>query len=141
MRDSENNKYNEIPIVGPSNKKFGLTFAIIFFVIGLFLWHKKAAVVFWPLALSATFLCSGLFMPKSLNALNLLWLKFGLLLHRLTSPIILAVMFYLLITPMGILMRVFGRCPIDKNFNVQLNSYWIVRNPPGPDPESMRNQF
>jgi hypothetical protein len=135
------NKSSEIDIVGPSNKKFGLTFAIIFFVIGLFLWYEKAAVVFWPMVLGATFLGLGLFLPKSLNALNLLWLKFGLLLHRVTSPIILATMFYLLITPMGILMRVFGRCPIDKKFNAQLNSYWIVRDPPGSDPESMRNQF
>jgi len=140
MIDSKN-VYSEISIVRPSNKKFGLTFAVIFFAIGLFLWYLKAAVVFWPLALGAIFLGLGLFLPKSLTALNSLWLKFGLLLHRVTSPIILAIMFYLLITPMGILMRIFGRCPIDKKFNAQLNSYWIVRDPPGPDPESMRNQF
>ena len=140
MIDSKN-KSSEIPMIGPSNKKFGLTFAIIFFLIGLFLWFEKAAFVFWPMALGATFLGLGLFVPKSLNALNLLWLKFGLLLHRVTSPLILATMFYLLITPIGILMRAFGRCPIDKKFNAQLSSYWIARDPPGPDPESMRNQF
>jgi hypothetical protein len=76
-----------------------------------------------------------------LAPLNRLWLKFGLLLHKVVSPIVLGVMFFLVITPIGLTMRAFGKNPLRLKLDKQSGSYWIERVPPGPAPESLKDQF
>ncbi len=80
-------------------------------------------------------------MPSLLAPLNRVWTKFGLLLHKVVSPIVLGVMFYLVITPTGLLMRLFGKDPLRLKFDGTAKSYWIPREPPGPKPDSIKDQF
>jgi len=79
--------------------------------------------------------------PTLLAPLNRLWTRFGLLLHRIVSPVVLGIMFFLVVTPMGLLMRAFGKDPLRLRFEKDLPSYWINRNPPGPAPDTLDHQF
>jgi hypothetical protein len=79
--------------------------------------------------------------PALLTIPNKLWQRFGLLLHHIVSPIVLAIMFYLVVTPMGLLRRVFARKAVRLRRDPAAESYWIKREPPGPKPDSMPRQF
>ena len=92
----------------------------------------RPAAAFFALALAA---------PGVLGPLNRLWLGFGRLLNRLVSPVILALLFYLVITPIGLVMRLAGHDPLRIRWDTGAATYWIERRPPGPEPETMRNQF
>lgn len=124
-----------------SDRFFGLTFFIVFLLIALWplLWGRPLR----PLALgvAAAFLAVSLARPALLAPLNRLWLKFGELLHSVTSPIILGLMFYLVITPIGFLMRLFGKDFLRLRRDPACQSYWIRREPPGPDKTSLNRQF
>ena len=95
----------------------------------------------WAMVIAAAFLFAGLALPRILRPLNSVWLRFGLLLHRITSPIILAMLFYLTVLPTGLVMRALGKDLLRLRFDRNARSYWIERSPPGPEPESLRNQF
>jgi hypothetical protein len=126
---------------GPSNRVFGLVFAAVFLAIGLLpaFWGKS--VHLWSLPISASFLLAALLIPSVLGPLNSLWLKFGLLLHRIVSPVVLGIMFFGVITPMGLVMRALGKDPLRLRREPEATTYWIDREPPGPAPESLRDQF
>ena len=79
--------------------------------------------------------------PVLLSRLNRLWIKLGLLLGKVVSPIALAILLYGVLTPVAIVIRVTGRDPLRLKLDRDADSYWIVRNPPGPPPDSMGNQF
>jgi hypothetical protein len=79
--------------------------------------------------------------PRVLTPLNRLWTRFGLLLHAAISPVILALLFYACIAPIGFLMRLSGNDPLRRHYDTNADSYWIKRHPPGPQPETFRNQF
>jgi len=68
-------------------------------------------------------------------------MKLGDILHRIASPIALAILFYGVVTPTGLLMRLFGKDPLRLRFDREAKSYWIAREPPGPAPESLKDQF
>ena len=105
-------------------------------------WLLAVAAVGYSLcAATAGFLLVALGFPSILAPLNRLWLRFGLLLHRIVSPLVLGIMFFLVITPMGLLMRAFGKDLLRLKFDRAAASYWIERTPPGPPPESMADQF
>jgi hypothetical protein len=125
----------------PSNRKFGLMFAAVFLILGLAPLLILGRFTAWPWIASGVFLLAALAAPKLLAPLNRLWMKFGLLLHHIVSPIVLALMFFGVIMPIGLLMRLLGKRPIPTGFDRQAGSYWIARTPPGPEPESLRNQF
>ncbi len=76
-----------------------------------------------------------------LAPLNRAWARLGLVLHRLTNPLVMAVIFYLAVTPTALVLRLFGKDPLRRRFEPEAESYWIERRPPGPAPESMRHQF
>jgi len=116
-------------------------FAIVFALIGLSPLFVGRAIRFWSLAVCAIFLVCALVFPSVLAPLNRVWLRFGLLLHKIVSPVVLGIMFYLVITPIGLLMRALGKDPLRLKFDKQSNSYWIERVPPGPTPESLKDQF
>ena len=92
-------------------------------------------------AASLLFLLFALVLPKALAPLNWVWTKFGLVLHRIVSPVVLGVLFYGVFTPLGIIMRLFGGDPLRLRFNPNAQSYWIERTPPGPAPDSLKDQF
>lgn len=126
---------------GSSNRSFGVVFAAFFAIIGLLPLVSGGRVHLWALALGGIFLFFGLVFPSALAPLNRLWAKFGLLLHKIVSPIMLGIIFYLVITPIGLLLRLFGKDPLRLKFDRAAKSYWIPRDPPGPAPESFKDQF
>ena len=92
--------------------------------------------------LSRRHFCSiALALPSVLTQLNRLWLRFGLLLHRVVSPLVLGIMFFLVVTPTGIVMRLLGKDPLRLRYEETASTYWIDRTPPGPAPESLDRQF
>ena len=126
---------------GTSDRFFGLTFFVVFLIIALWPLLKQGAVQLPTLGVSLGFLAVSLTFPALLAPLNKTWLKFGALLHSITSPIILGVMFYLVITPIGLIMRLTGKDFLRLKFDPDCSSYWIRREPPGPDRNSLHRQF
>jgi hypothetical protein len=124
-----------------SNRAFGWVFTIVFLIIALVPLFSGGAVRWWSLVLSGIVAVVTIAAPAILTVPNRLWLRFGLLLHRIVSPVVLAIMFYGVFTPMGVLKRAFGKDSLRLSRNGSAQSYWIKRDPPGPKPESMSNQF
>ena len=126
---------------GSSNRTFGLVFAAFFgFVAVLPAWRGEALRA-WAAVTAAGFAVVALAAPHLLGPLNRLWMRVGSLLNRVVSPIALGVLFYAAVTPTGLLMRLFGKDPLRLRFDHEAPTYWIERVPPGPEPESLRNQF
>jgi saxitoxin biosynthesis operon SxtJ-like protein len=128
-------------VKGPSNRSFGFVFAVVFLVIGLLPLIGGHRVLIWSLATGAAFGVVALVAPAVLTPLNRIWLKFGLLLHKIVSPIVLGILFFVVITPMGLAMRLFGKDPLRLRLDRGTKSYWIERVPPGPAPETLKDQF
>jgi len=128
-------------VQGSSNRSFGLVFAVVFAIVGIFPFAFGGVIRLWSLAVAAVFLVLALAAPAILAPLNRLWLKFGLLLHRVVNPVVLGIMFFAVITPTGLLMRLCGKDPLRLKFDKSVKSYWITREPPGPAPESLKDQF
>jgi hypothetical protein len=83
----------------------------------------------------------GLVAPGSLSALNRAWMKLGLILFKVVNPVVLALIYGVAMVPIGLLMRLTGGDPLRLKFDPAAETYWIVRDPPGPAPETMTNQF
>ena len=128
-------------IQGSSDRGFGIVFACVFTIIGLWPLFSDGTVRIWSLAIAAGFLVVALARPGLLASLNRLWMRFGLLLSKVVNPVIMALLYYVTVTPMGLLMRALGKDLLRLRFEPGAKSYWIERRPPGPDPESMVNQF
>jgi len=124
-----------------SHRGFGLVLAAFFAFIGaLSVYHGSTRWHYWfPLA--AAFAVVAYAAPNVLAPLNCLWAKLGHLLHMIVSPLFLAVLFYGCVVPVGFLMRLSGKDPMRRRFEPSAESYWIVRKPPGPAPESFKHQF
>lgn len=131
----------EEEVHGSSDRSFGIVMAVFFALVGLFPLLHGGPVRWWALGLAAAFLALALFWTAPLRPLNRLWMKFGLLLSRVISPVILALLFYVTVTPVGLLMRAAGKDPMRLRRNDAATSYWIPREPPGPTPGSMKRQF
>jgi hypothetical protein len=116
--------------------------AAAFLLIGLLpLLHAPHAVRWWAVAVAVAFGGLAQWWTTPLAPLNRLWQRFGLLLHRIVSPIVLGLLFYLTVLPVGLLMRAFGKDPLRLRADRAARSYWIVREPPGPSGDSMKQQF
>ena len=126
--------------MGPSDRSFGLTFAGVFSIVGLWPLPGRGEVRLWALAIAAAFLLAALLVPTVLAPLNRLWLRFGLVLHKVTTPIILGAIFFLVVLPTGLLMRLFGKRPLKLHLERAAESYW-VRREGSLEPASMKNQF
>jgi hypothetical protein len=124
-----------------SERSFGLVFAAVLSIVAAWPLIDGAEPRLWALAVAAGFLGSAMIAPGLLRPFNLLWFKFGQVLHRVTSPLIMGLLFFTTVTPMALLMRLFGRDPLNRRFDAAAESYWIIREPPGPAPESLRKQF
>lgn len=131
----------EPEVRGSSDRSFGLVFATVFLAVGLWPLGRGGTLRVWALAVAGVFFAAALAGPSLLAPLNRLWTRFGLLLSKVTTPIVMGVLFYLVVTPTGLLMRLFGKDPLRLSRDRVAGSYWIHREPPGPSPETMTNQF
>lgn len=128
-------------IQSSSDRSFGFVFAAVFLIIALYPLLNAQGVRIWAIAVSGVFLLLAMFLPKVLAPANRLWTKFGLLLHNIVSPIALGILFFLVVTPTGLLLRFFKKDPLRLRFDSAADSYWIKRDPPGPAADSLNNQF
>jgi hypothetical protein len=131
----------EKEIVIGSNRSFGLVFSSLFALVGFLPLVHGAEPRVWSLVIAFVILIPAVFLPGALRPLNVLWSRFGLLLNRIVSPIVLALVFYGAVTPMGVLVRRFGNNSLRLRRDPDSSSYWITRRPPGPAPETLKNQF
>lgn len=128
-------------VKGSSDRSFGITFAVVALIVaGVSFWRGGPS---WPYALAAAATFGGLALaaPTVLGPLNRLWLKFGLLLHHVINPLVMGLLFFGVITPMALIVRLLGKDLLRLRFDAQAKSYWIPREPPGPAPDTMRHQF
>jgi len=120
-----------------SNKEFGIVFFIIFFIISLYPLINNGDIRLWSLLIAIVFLILGLTNSRILTPLNRLWLKFGLFLGKIVSPLIMGIIFFFVVTPIGFIMRILKKDLLNLKFNNN-KSYWISKN--GPK-SKMKNQF
>lgn len=128
-------------VEGSSDRSFGLVFAAVFLVIAVIPLFHGEAIRWWSVGVAVIFALVALLKPALLAGLNRLWMKLGLLLGKVVSPIALGILFYIVITPIGLMIRLTGKDPLRLKFDPDAASYWIPREPPGPPPGSMNNQF
>lgn len=124
-----------------SDRSFGIVFTVLFALIGIWPLLDATAPRWWAILIAVVLLVIAIFRPPILAPLNRAWTRFGLLLHGVVNPILMALMFYLAVTPIGLLMRLAGKDPLRTRFDDTAVSYWIHRDPPGPPPSSMKNQY
>ncbi len=120
-----------------SNRSFGIVFFIVFLLIALYPLLKGSDLRIWSLVISFIFLILGLINSKILTPLNRLWFKFGLLLGRFISPLIMGIIFFIVVTPIGIIMRLLKKDLLNLKYNKK-ETYWIDKT--GPK-SKMKNQF
>ena len=117
-----------------SNRSFGVVFFILFVLIALYPLLKGNDLRIWSLLISFGFLILGVINSRILTPLNKLWFKFGLLLGKIVSPIIMGIIFFMIVTPIGVIMRLLNKDLLNLKYNQQ-NSYWIKKT----GPKSKRN--
>jgi hypothetical protein len=120
-----------------SNKSFGIIFFVVFLLIAAYPLINNGELRVWSLVLSLAFLILGLLNSKILYPLNKIWFKFGLLLGRIVSPLVMVIIFFLVVTPIGLLMRILNKDLLNLKFN-KSKSYWIEKN---EQKSKMKNQF
>ena len=121
----------------PSNQSFGIVFFLVFFLFSLYPLIKGNNIIIWSLLVSIIILILGLINSRLLTPLNKIWFKFGFLLGKIISPIIMSIIFFLVVTPIGFTMRLLGKDLLNLKNNKN-KSYWIENN--GPK-SNMKNQF
>tara|TARA_B110001450_G_C17645026_1_gene490851 strand:- start:1443 stop:1832 length:390 start_codon:yes stop_codon:yes gene_type:complete len=120
-----------------SNKSFGIVFSIVFIIIFIYPLLKYGVIRYWPLIISLVFLILGFLKPNLLTPLNKVWTKFGMLLGNLISPIIMGIIFFLVVTPIALIMRILGKDLLNLRKSNH-DTYWIKKN---NLKSSMQNQF
>jgi len=120
-----------------SNRSFGIVFFIVFLLIALYPLINNSEIRIWSLLISIIFLILGLLNSVILTPLNKLWFKFGIVLGKIISPVIMGIIFFLVVTPIGLIMRFLGKDVLNLKYHKN-KSYWIEKN--GPK-SKMKNQF
>ena len=120
-----------------SNRSFGIVFFIFFLIVGTYPIFFQGELRIWSLIVSIIFLLLGIINARFLTPLNLLWFKFGMLLGRIVAPIVMGLVFFLVVTPTGLIMRILNKDPLRlKKKNIK--TYWIERS---SIKSEMKNQF
>ena len=120
-----------------SNRSFGIVFFIVFLLIALYPLTYNEEIRIWSIIISLIFLILGLLNSKILAPLNKLWFKFGIFIGKIISPLIMVIIFFLVVTPIGLIMRLLGKDVLNLKYN-NSQSYWIEKK--GPK-SKMKNQF
>ena len=121
-----------------SNRSFGLVFFAVFLIVALWPLKYEEDIRLWSLALSIIFLILGVLNSKLLTPQNKLWFKFGILLGRIVSPIVMGIVFFLVVTPTGVFMRLLGKDLLKTNKTKSASTYWIKRD---KQHSTMKKQF
>jgi hypothetical protein len=121
-----------------SNRSFGLVFFIVFLIVSTWPLTNEEQVRIWSAIISAVFLILGLINSKFLSPLNRLWFKFGIILGAIVAPIVMGFIFFLVVTPIGLVMRIMGRDILNKKYDKKRETYWIKR---GKSVSTMKQQF
>ena len=130
-----NNKSN---IRMGSNRNFGLVFFVVFLILGLWPIKNGGEINIFLILISLVFLFLAITKSKFLTPLNKLWFKFGIKLGAIIAPIVMGVVFFLVVTPIGIMMKIIGRDLINKKINKNIKTYWLNRK---KAVGSMKRQF
>jgi hypothetical protein len=139
MSDPERRSFNP-PKIG-SNRNFGILLAVIFLIIGLWPIVSGDPIRAWSLLVAALLLAAALILPHSLAPLNKGWFQFGLLLGKVLTPIVMGVLFSVAIVPAALILRLLGKDILRLRSDPALGTYWLPKLPPGPTPESLKDQF
>ena len=121
-----------------SNRSFGFVFFVVFLAISLWPLKSQGDLRLWAFILSLIFLVLGVLNSKFLTPLNKLWYKFGILLGTIISPIVMGVVFFIVVTPIGLIMRFFGKDMLRINKNKLVSTYWVNRE---KQKTTMKKQF
>jgi hypothetical protein len=124
-----------------SERSFGIVMAVALALLAVLNWWHDGHVWPWMGAIAVLFLVAALLHPIVLKPLNWVWFKFGLLLHAIVNPVVMGLLFYLAVFPTGLIMRALGKDLLHLKREPDSDSYWIVRQPPGPAPETMKDLF
>lgn len=127
-----------IDIIRGSERNFGLTFAAVFSLIGIYLSWSSGDVLWWWFAAAAAFLVISFAAPAIFRLPNIWWFKLGVLLGRVVAPIVMALVYVVTLVPMGLFVRLSGKDILHLEMDRSCESYWIVRETP---PQPMKNQF
>ena len=138
--DGRNRSTSE-PAARGSDRGFGVLFVIVLAAVGVLPLLGGEPPRGWALTASGLLLAVALFKAQWLAPLNRVWTRFGLLLHRIVSPVVLAAIYFAVVTPTGLVMRALGQDPLRLRRDPDAESYWILRQPPGPERESMTRLF
>jgi len=121
-----------------SNKSFGIVFFVIFIIIALWPLLKDENIRVWSIIISIIFLTLGLLNSKILTPLNKLWMRLGILLGAIVSPIVMGVVYFGVITPIGLIMKLFGKDVLNLKIDTNKNTYWTLKK---KIPSKMKDQF
>ena len=121
-----------------SNRSFGIVFFVVFLIIAIYPLLNDGSVRLWSLIISIIFLILGLLNSKILSPFNKIWFKFGLLLGKIVSPVVMGFIFFIIVTPIGLLMRILGKDLLNLKFSDKEYSYWQKKS---EIKSKMKNQF
>ena len=121
-----------------SNRSFGLLFFVVFLIVSLWPLTHEGSIRIWSVIISAVFLILGLINSRLLTPLNVLWFKLGMTLGAIISPIVMGIVFFLVVTPTGFILRIMGKDLLNKKYDKEKETYWIKRNAPTG---TMKRQF
>ena len=133
---SESIRYTSIEQSSP--KSFGILFSIVFLIIALYPLTNSEDIHLWAMIISAIFLLLAFVAPQLLALPNKLWFKFGILLGSIIAPVVMALVYFIVVLPTGLIMRLLGKDILKQRLDKDAKSYWINRSEPVG---SMKNQF
>ena len=129
-------KNNKIKI--SSNRSFGIVFFVVFFVFAIWPLLNNQDIRIWSLIISLVFLILGILNSNLLKPLNIIWFKFGLLLGSIIAPIIMGIVFFVVVTPTSLIMKIIGKDLLNNKYDKNKKSYWIIRE---KNKSTMKQQF
>ncbi|PCK08158.1 MAG: hypothetical protein COA42_10575 [Alteromonadaceae bacterium] len=135
---SESTSYVEVKM--GSERSFGWVFAAVFAIIAGLAYYKSGKILYWSVGVAVVLGVITLIKPSLFKPFNFVWFKFGMLLGHIIAPLVMMLIFFLVVTPIGLLMRLFGKDPLRLKRKADQNTYWITRPPESSD-SSMKNQF
>jgi|SaaInl4_150m_RNA_FD_contig_21_237626_length_440_multi_4_in_0_out_0_1 hypothetical protein len=137
--DNHSKSFVDVPV--SSERSFGLVFGFVFAVVGFWSYIFGGDIRVWSLLVSAFFIIIAFVYPNILSLPNKLWHRFGFFLGSIVSPLVMMVLFFLVITPVGFIVRRLGKDLLKKNLDDNLESYWIDRDKDSTPMGSMKNQY
>ena len=122
-------------------RRFGVLFAVLSVVAGVFMLWKGSREMWIPFVLAAVFLLTGLVLPSVLRPFYVVWMRFAFILAWINTRLLLSVFFFLILTPIGVIMRLLGKDVLGRKMDHSAATYWVKRNPEPKAKESYRHLF